>query len=79
MHKFWYDNVKPKYGETTNLVYMDTGSSIVYIKAKDIYIDTERDIQTRFNISNYELGRPFPKEENKKIIWLVKNDLEVKK
>lgn len=48
-------------------------------KTEDIYIDIERDVEIRFNISNYELGRSFPKEENKKMIWLVKADLEVKK
>lgn len=34
MHKSWYDNVKPKHGETAELCYMDTDGSIVYIKQK---------------------------------------------
>ena len=25
MHKFWYDYVKPKYGEKSKECYMDTG------------------------------------------------------
>ena len=29
IHEFWYDYVKPKYGEISNLCYMDT--DIVYI------------------------------------------------
>ena len=28
----WYDCVKPKYGKKAKLCYMDTDSSIVYIK-----------------------------------------------
>ena len=29
MHEFWYDYVKPKYGEKAKLCYMDTDSFIV--------------------------------------------------
>ena len=36
------------------MLYMDTDSLIVYIKTDDIY----KDIETRFNTSNYELDRP---------------------
>ena len=36
MYKFWYDNVKSKYGENTKQCYMDTDSFIVHAKADDI-------------------------------------------
>ena len=39
MYEFWYDCVKPKYGENVKLCYMDIDSFIVYIKAEDIYKD----------------------------------------
>ena len=39
---------------------MDTDSFIVFIKTKDIYIDIAKDVETRFDTSNYELGRPLP-------------------
>ena len=38
MYEFWYDPVKPKYGEKAKLFNMDTDSFIVYIK-NDIYKD----------------------------------------
>ena len=36
---------------------MDTDSLIVYMKAEDIYVDIARDIETRFDTWNSELGR----------------------
>ena len=36
IHEFWYDYVKPKYGEKAKLCYVDTGRFIVYIKTDDI-------------------------------------------
>ena len=32
MYEFWYDYVKPKYGENSKLCYMGADSFIVYIK-----------------------------------------------
>ena len=49
MYEFWYDYVKPKYGEKAELCYMDTGSFKVYIKTKDIYVEITKDIETRFD------------------------------
>ena len=34
MHKFWYDYMKPKYGDNVKLCYMDTDSFIMNIKQK---------------------------------------------
>ena len=36
MHKFWYDDVKKKYGEKTELCYMYTDSFIVSITIENI-------------------------------------------
>ena len=32
--EFWYDNIKPKYGDRAKLCYMDTDSFIIYIKTE---------------------------------------------
>ena len=34
--QFWYDYIKPKYGEKAKLCYMDTDSFIVYLNTDDI-------------------------------------------
>ena len=53
-YEFWYDYVKPKYGEKVKLCYMDTDSFIqtVYIKTDDIYKDIADNHETRFDTSN---------------------------
>ena len=54
--------------------FIDT-SFIVYIKADDIYKFIAKDVETRFDISNYELGWPLRKGKNKKVIGLMKDKL----
>ena len=39
MYEFWYDYIKPKYGDKARLCYMDTDSFIMYIKTADFYKD----------------------------------------
>ena len=75
MYEFWYDYVKPKYGEKAKLCYMDTDSFIVYIKTDDIYKDIKEDVETRSDTSNYKLDRRLAKGKNKKVIRLMKDEL----
>ena len=67
-----YDYAKPRYGE---LRFMDTEKFIVYITTYGIYKDIAEEVQTRFESSNYELGRPLPRGKNKKVIGLIKDKL----
>ena len=78
MYEFWYDYVKPKNSEKAKLSYMDMDSFIVYIKADNIYKDIAEDVEIRFDTSNYELDRPFPKGKIKKVIGLMKDKLSGK-
>ena len=72
IYEFWYDYVKPKYGENAKLCYMDRDSFIVHVKTDDIYKDIAEDIETRFDTSNFETDKPLPKGKNKKVIGLMK-------
>ena len=63
-YEFWYDYVQPKYGKKAKLYYMDTDSFIVHIKTEDIYVDIAKDVETRFQTSNYEIYRLLPKGKN---------------
>ena len=75
MYEFWYDYVKPKYGENAKLCYIDTGSFIVHAKTDDIYRDIAEDVEARFDTSDFEINRPLAKGKNKKVIGLTKGEL----
>ena len=39
MYELWYDHVKPRYEEKSQLCYINTDSFLVYIKTDNIYTD----------------------------------------
>ena len=65
MYEFWYDHIKPKYGDRAKLCYMDTDSFIIHIITED---------ERWFDTSNYDKNdeRPLPIGENKKVIGFLK-------
>ena len=75
MYEFWYDYMKPKYGDNVKLCYMDTDSFIMNIKTEDFYKDIVNDVEKRFDTSNYECDRPLPTGKNKKVIGLMNDGL----
>ena len=75
MYDFWFDYVKPKYGQNVKLFYMDPDSFIVHVKTEDIYKGVAEDVETRFDTSNFELDRLLPKGKRKKVIGLMKEEL----
>ena len=75
MYEFWYDYMKPKYGDNIKLCYMDTDSFIMNIKTEDFYKDIANDVEKRFDTSNYEVNRPLPTGKNEKVSGLMKDEL----
>ena len=75
MYELWYDHVKPKYGENAKRCYVDTDGFIVDVKL-DVYDDIAENVEARFDNSNFELDRPSLKSKTKKIIGLMKNELD---
>lgn len=62
-------------GEKDQLCYINTDSFIIHTKPDYIFKETEdttEDVETRFDTSNYEFKRPLPKENNTKIIGLMR-------
>ena len=57
---------------------MDTGSFIINIKTEGFYEDIANDVEKRFDTSNYDVNRLLPKGRNKKVVGLMKDELEGK-
>ena len=74
-YEFWYDYMKPKYGDKVKLCYMDTDSFIMHIKTQDFYKRIADDVEKRFDTSNYEVNRPLPTGKNKKVVGLMEDEL----
>ena len=77
MYEFWYDYIKPKYGDRGKLCYMDTDSFVIYKKTEDFYKDIANDIGRQFDTSNYDENdkRPLPTGMNQKVFSLFKDEL----
>ena len=75
MYEFWYDYIKPTYQDNAKLCYMDTDSFIINVKTEDVYEDIAKDVEKRFDTSNYEVNRSLPTGNNKKVIGLMKDEL----
>ena len=77
MYEFWYDYIKPKYGDKARLCYMDTDSFVMHIKTEDFYKDIADDVERWFDTSNYDKKdkRPLPIGKNKKVIGMFKDEL----
>ena len=77
MYKFWYDYIRPKYGDRAKLWYTDTDSFIIYIKTEDFFEDISNDVKEWFHTSNCNKNdkRPLPIGVNKKVPGLFKDEL----
>ena len=53
MYKFYYDVMKPKYGDNIRMVYTDTDSFVFHTKTDDIYQDL-KEINDEMDFSGYD-------------------------
>ena len=44
-YEFWYDYIKPKYGDRAKLCYADIDSFFIYIITKDFFKDIADDVK----------------------------------
>ena len=77
MYKFWYDYIKPRYGDKTRLCYSDTNSFIMLIKTDDFYKDIKNDVDKWFDTSNYDKNdnRPLEIGKNKIVLGKFKDEI----
>ena len=77
MFEFWYDYLKPKYGDKIRLCYTDTDSFIMHIKTHDFYKDINNDVDKWFDTSNFNKNdtRPLEIGKNKKLLGKFKDEI----
>ena len=77
MYGFWYNHIKPKYGDRANICYMNTDSFIIHIITEDFSEDIFDDVERWFDAFNYDYNdkRSLPIGKNKKLIGLFKDEL----
>ena len=77
MYEFWYDYLKPKYGDKAKLCYMDTDSFVIHIFTEDFFEDISNDVKRWFVTFNYDKNdkRPLEIGINKKVIGMFKDEL----
>ncbi len=74
MYDYFYNNLRKKYQNDVNLLYMDTDSFILKINTDDVYSDMKKDINI-YDTSNYSPESELFSSKNKKVIGKFKDEL----
>lgn len=76
MYKFWYDYLKPKYGDDVRLLATDTDSLIFHVKTEDAFKDMAADehLFDRSEYSNEGMLGWMKDDRNKKVVGLFKDE-----
>ena len=77
MYKFYYDVMKPKYGDNIRMVYTDTDSFVFHTKTDDVYQDF-KDIHDEMDFSGYDKNLKCYDATNKKVLGKSKDECEGK-
>ena len=73
MYSFYYEVLKPRYGDKVELLYTDTDSLIVNIKTDDVYADMrEPTMKQHFDFSDYPEAHPNHDKSNAKVLGKFK-------
>lgn len=76
MYQFWYDYIKPKYGNKATLMYTDTDSLVTYIRTDDIYADFGKgSSDSPFDTSKCII-KEYQCDDNKKVIGKMKDECD---
>ena len=77
MFEFWYDYLKPMYGDKIRLCYTDTESFIIHITTDDFDKDICPDVDKWFDTSNFNKNdnRPLEIGKHKKVLDKFKDEI----
>ena len=77
MKRFYYDVMKPKYGDNIRIVYTDTDSFVFHTRSDDIYQDLQ-EINDEMDFSGYDKNHNCYDATNKKVLGKFKDECEGK-
>ena len=77
MFNFHYNYIKDKYDNKAELLFTDTDSLMYQIQTKDFYKDILKDVESKFDTSDYPQSHPsgIPTGLNKKVIGMFKDEV----
>lgn len=74
MYSFYYEYLKPKYGENITLLYMDTDSFILEVTTENFYNDIKENLNI-FDTSNYPEANVYNIPRNVSIVGKFKDEM----
>ena len=77
MYSFYYDVLKPKYGNKMKLVYTDTHGYVIKVETDDLYEDF-KEINEYMDFSDYPQEHPNYDKTNKKVLGKTKDEMNGK-
>ena len=72
MYDFYYNHLEPKYGSNCQLLYTDTDSLLLDIKAKGVYKDMRENLDY-YDTSDFSKDHPLHSQTNKKVLGKMKD------
>ena len=76
IYDFHYNYIKPKFGEKAKLLFTDADSLCYEIETEDFYKDISKDVDQKFDTSNFEKDHisGIASAKNKKLIEMMKDE-----
>lgn len=73
MYKFYYEDIKPRYGDKVRLLFTDTDSVCIHVETNDLYEDMRQDSHL-YDFSEYPENHPCYSTANKKVVGKFKDE-----
>ena len=76
MYQFFYDIIRPNFGERAEVCYTDTDSLIIRLRTRNLDADYQR-IQHSLDTSNFPIGHPLRRPERASQLGFFKSETGV--
>jgi len=73
MYSFYYEYMKPKYGDKCSLLFTDTDSFCCYVETDNLHSDMKQNLDL-FDTANFDKGHPLYSNENHRVLGKFKSE-----